>query len=385
MRRAAFGLLALLLLGASPARAEDAGAPVDAGAPEPEDAGVTADAGADAGAELAATCIEHVPEGAARPVVKEDFPHRGTSGYAAELRLNITHGKGETVLPEGFRIQADSDAARALAKAGFAIPDPSGGVAPAIRTAPAEGARALTTLVIPLVPLPEKPGRNPMVLPPLPIAISRANNELITVCTQRHTITVEDPIANVLGPKVKPNPPARPQREDWPLARNLAIGIPIGIAVALAAVWLHRWWQRRPKPVAPKPKIPPWVVALAELEQLRQSDLIADGKTGEYFDRVSDCVRRYLGGRYGFETIEEGYNGLETTTGEMLDLLRRVRPPIAELPRIKAFLDDCDLVKFARLEPTAEECVASLQRGEAIVRHTIPVMTPASPVVEANA
>ena len=57
------------------------------------------------GAAAAGTCVEHVPPGAKRPVISEEgSPPRGLSGYAAEASgLVVTHGKGETVLPEGFR------------------------------------------------------------------------------------------------------------------------------------------------------------------------------------------------------------------------------------------------------------------------------------------
>jgi hypothetical protein len=405
MRRARLLLIAvagvLVAVGASPAGAapRDAGAPdaaahadagaaasADAGAtaPDPADAGATDPGAADAGADTTATCVEHVPEGASRPVLHEDFPARGTSGYAAELRLSIAHGKGEVVLPEGFHLQSGSEAARALEKAGFVVPDPGGGVAPSIKVEVVDAAHAVTTVTIPLVLLPDKAGRVPMVLPPLPIAVGRANNEYITLCTRAHGITVEDPVGSELDPKVKPNPPPRPQREDWPLLRNLAVGVPLGVTLALCAVWLYAWWKRRPRVVPEAPRVPPWITALNELESLRRSDLLAEGRTGEYFDRVSDCVRLYLGGRYGFETTEAGYNGLETTTAEMLELLQRVRPPVAELPRIKEFLGDCDLVKFARLEPTQDICLEALGRGELIVRRTIPVMSPALPASPAG-
>jgi hypothetical protein len=401
MRRAPLVIAALATLAAGSAHAApdagaravdagvaaaDAGAVTDAGAAATDAGAAATDAGAaaaDGGVE-APTCQEHLPDGASRPTMREELAERGTSGYVAELKLIITHGRGETVLPEGFRFQASSEAAHALEKAGFTIPDPAGGAAPVIKIEPGEAGKSITTVVIPVVPLPEKGGRNQMTLPPLPIAIGRANNEYITLCTQPHSITVEDPIANVVDPKVKPSPPARPQRENWELARNLAWGIPIGVAASFAALAAVQWWRRRPKPAPEAPKIPPWITALRELEEVRDSNLLADGKTGEYFDRVSDAIRKYLGARYGFETLEQGYKGLETTTSEMLELLRRVRPPIGELPRIKAFLDDCDLVKFARLEPTREMCVEALGRGEAIVRKTIPVMTPAVPAEEAR-
>jgi hypothetical protein len=361
--------------GASDAGTNDAGAgdAGDAGADDAgtNDAGPADDAGAAAGSVVGA-CVEHVPPGVTRPMMTEELPQRGLSGYAVELRLVIAHGKGETVLPEGFHLRTDGEALKALEKAGFVIPDAEGGVAPKIVVSP--GSVAVTTITIPVVPLPPKPGRSMLELPPLPIAISRASNEYITLCTAPHQILIDDPIANELDPKVKPNPPGRKQLEDWPLARILAVAVPLGGALLLAGALLSRWWSRRPKVERARPKVPPWTTALEELERIRRSSLLEDGKRGEYFDRVSDALRRYLGGRYGFDTLPEGYVGLETTTGEMLALLKRVRPPIVELPRIKDFLDDCDLVKFARFTPSNEQCLDSLARCEAIVRRTIPVM-----------
>ena len=396
MKRAALAIA--ILLGALPAEARgkpDAGA-ADAGASDggSRDAGATdaasadagdtgeADAGAaDAGAGLPAvvgTCIEHVPQGAKRPSMSEDLPMRGLSGYAVELKLTIAHGKGERVLPEGFRLQGGSDAAKELEKAGFVIPDASGGVGPKITVTPRDASSAVTIITVPLVPLPPKPGRNLLEVPPLPIAIARANNEYVTICTRPHAIQIEDPIANELDPKVKPNPPGRAQREDWPLARNLAIGIPAALALAIAAALLDRWWRRQPKRIPEPPRIPPWVTALRDLDRIRRSSLLEEGKRGEHFDQVSEVLRTYLGARYGFETASQA-GGLETTTGEMLELLGRVRPPIVELSRIKEFLDDCDLVKFARFTPTSEHCLEALARGETIVQRTVPVMQLSSP------
>ncbi len=360
--------------GAADATAADASAADPASGLSVDGGAGAGDAGARTGSGAVPICVEHLPPGAARPVMTEHMPTRGVSGYATELRLVVAHGKGETVLPEGFHLQAASDAAKALEQAGFALPDPSGGVAPKISVSESTSGAAVTTITLPVVPLPPKGGRSELVLPPLPIAVARANNEYITICTAPHAIVVDDPIANELDPKVKPNPPARQQREDWPLARMLAVGVPIGGALALLGALLHRWWSRRPKLAPPAPKIPPWVTALEGLERVRRSDLLEQGKRGEHFDRVSDIIRRYLGARYGFDTLPEGYNGLETTTGEMLELLQRVRPPIAEMTRIKEFLDDCDLVKFARFTPDNTQCLETLARGEAIVRRTIPVM-----------
>ena len=93
--------------------------------------------------------------------------------------------------------------------------------------------------------------------------------------------------------------------------------------------------------------------------------------SAEHFDRVSDVVRRYLGDRYGFD-------GLESTTREMLGELRRTTPRIPVLDEIERFLRQADLVKFARLTPTEPECSTALNEAQLIVERTVPPATPAA-------
>ncbi|WP_437671845.1 hypothetical protein [Sorangium sp. So ce131] len=368
----AAALASLALACAAPALAQPAagGAPSSApaapdDAPPPPPALPAPAPTKERGAESAwASCTEHVPPGATRPQLTEVFPRNGFSGYAAPLEVTVAHGKGETVLPEGFKVQGDSDAARAIQQAGFVLPEADAGAGPTSETT-ATDTGATTKLIIPFVPLPKEPGRSLLRLPPVPIAVSRASGELVTVCTRPHEIVVEDPIANERDPKVKPNPPPRPQREEWVLAKQLAAGVALGVALGALLAWLIRRWLRRPRVVpAPPPKLP-WIAALEELEALRRSSLLSEGRTDEYFDRVSDCVRKYLGARYGFD-------GLETTSDEMRALLARVRPPVPVLPQIARFLADCDLVKFARLQPSEADCLEAIERGEVIVHRTTP-------------
>lgn len=310
------------------------------------------------------SCVAHVPAGATAPTLTERLPASGMSGYVVELSVDIAHGKGETVLPDAFRPQPKSEAAEALGDAGFTVPDPDGGAAPSVRTE-AGPTGATTHLSIPIVPLAPAPGKVSLVLPPLPVALARANGEIVTVCTAPHELVVEDPIGKLENPKVAPSPDPRPQREEWLAAKIGAVVALVVLALAAVGVWLFRRWRKQPRvaPAAP-PKLP-WVAAMDELAALRASPLLAEGKFDELFDRVSDCVRKYLGARYGFD-------GLETTTDEMRALLRRVRPNVPELGRIASFLADCDLVKFARRVPTRDECVELLDRGQAIVRFTTP-------------
>jgi hypothetical protein len=321
-----------------------------------------------------ASCAEHVPPGATKPVLKDQFPARATSGYATPLEVTVEHGKGETVLPQGFQVHSSGDAARALAEAGFVIPDADGGAGPTLGTTP-NASGAVTKITIPILVLPKEPGRHRMILPPVPIAIARASGELLTLCTEPHGVVVEDPTASTPDAKPRPNPAPRTQLEEWTLAKQLAIGASIGAVVAALAAFLLARWMKRPRPVPPPPPPrPPWEVAFEELFAVRYAGLAKEGRFAEHYDRVSDAVRKYLGGRYGFD-------GLETTTREMTSVLKRIEPPVVELATTLSFLDECDLVKFARFTPSDEDCTRILDRAEYIVRVTIPpqVATPPPP------
>jgi hypothetical protein len=321
-----------------------------------------------------ASCTEHIPPGATKPKLVDRFPERATSGYAASLEVTVDHGKGETVLPQGFQVQSAGEAAHALAEAGFILPDPDGGAGPTLSTTPTASG-AVTKVGIPVLVLPKTPGRNRMLLPPVPIAVARASGEVLTLCTEPHAVLVEDPTASTPDPKPRPNPSPRTQLEEWTLAKQLAIGAAVGAVLAALLAWLFVRWSRRPKPVPPPPPPrPPWEVAFEELFAIRYAGLAKDARFAEHYDRVSDAVRKYLGGRYGFD-------GLETTTREMTHVLKRIDPPVVELATILAFLDECDLVKFARFTPSEEDCTRALDRAEYIVRVTIPaqVATPPAP------
>lgn len=311
----------------------------------------------------AANCVERLPSGRSRPPMTERFPDRGTAGHVAELVVEIEHLPGERVLPGDLRIEASSIEAKRLEQAHFILPDG--------RSAPPglereEGDHPRTKLTVPVVPLPPEAGRHELVLPAVPIAMARASGEVFVLCTQEHTITVEDPLTNQPEAPPEPNPEPRRQLEVWEAAKQaFLIGV-VALVVGALLAWFFTWLRRRPRaaPPPPPPRVP-WEVAEEALHDLERSGLIAAGRFDEHFERVADVIREYLGRRYGFD-------GLECTSRETLRLLRAITPPILYLPQIKSFLQQADLVKFARLTPSPEECTDFLQRARTIVERTIP-------------
>lgn len=337
-------------------------------------------------------CVEQVPRGAQKPIVLDTFPTRGTSGWAATLAITVRHGKGEKVLPSGLDLSRAVEAKKVLKEAGFAIPEQDGGAGAQVWAEKEDPQKpgATTHLEMPLVLLPEKGGRNGLVLPRLPVAIARANGEIMTLCTQPHPILVDDPIANTPDPKPVGNPPAIPQREEWTALKKALLWGSLGLLVGAIVAWFVYKHVTKPKPAPPPPPPrPPWDVALEKLDETRHAGLLEKERYTDYFDRTSDAVRGYLGARFGFD-------GLESTTDEMLAALKKqegggfvrldatptdanVPAPGISLQEIARFLRECDLVKFANLTPSPEQCATAIEAGEKIVRSTMPVGKSAAP------
>ncbi len=312
----------------------------------------------------ARSCVEHIPEGKTRPEVIERFPQRGTSGHHAVLEVEVHHGLGERVLPGPLQIRADSDAVKGLEAIGFVVPNVEGPGRPRVMRRE-DGANVTTIVQLAFVPLPKEPGRHELSLPSLPIAMSRASGEVITLCTQPHDIVIEDPTTNEPNPKPKENPKPRRQMEFWEALRNAAYGGAAALTSGAFLFWLIRWYRRRPKPLPPPPPPrPPWEVAMEKFHDIRLARLIEQERYADHFDRVTHTLREYLGARFGFD-------GLESTTTEIMAHLRELPAASPVLDDVEHFLHESDLVRFADVDPTEAQCRGILDRSEQMVQKTI--------------
>ena len=147
------------------------------------------------------------------------------------------------------------------------------------------------------------------------------------------------------------------------------------IAAALAALALLTWallkYLRRPKPVkveAPKIVEPLHVRATRDLDALRMLDLPSKGQAREFYFRLSDIVRAYLGERYDFDA-------LECTSPELLTALRRTHTPGLSTAELSTFVNDSDMAKYAKDVPDADRCKASLEFAYKMVRSTTAAFT----------
>lgn len=305
-------------------------------------------------------------EEAARPPIQESFPDRGTAGHVAMLRVKVTHGKGETLLPRGVQLDGDSAGVKALLALGFGVPAASGGDGGASASVVREetGDSAVSTLLLPLVLLPKEAGTVQAELPELPLSLVQASGQVVTVCSAVHSITIVDPTANTPEAKPRDNPGPLRQREHWQaLETTLWVLLGALICAGLGAVG-YRAYTRRPKPVAPPPPPrPAWERALDALHAI-ETDARSDAPE-HTIDRVTDVLRTYLGHTYAFD-------GLESTTEEVLEALR-ARGAIHDIRvDVARVLQESDLVKFASEQPPEGAALETLRSARKLVRRTMP-------------
>lgn len=352
------GLVVLLL--SAEASAQDAGAQlaIDAGA-QPV---------ADAGAEPADGAVS-APE----PEREEPLPEANRP----RLRVEVTPREG---VMTGDLVHV---AIRADALLGDDVTVPQQTFAPfeahakRARVEPSRDGRQTYVFDIDLLAL--EPGEH--TLPALRLRVVTADGTVGSVTTAPVPVRVRSVLGN--EPDAQPKPATQPvvvMQDDYTLAWALgALGV---VLLTVLLTWLVvRWWSRRAKAaVPPPPPRPPWDVALEKLDAVRREtrQLLSDGRERELVDCTSDALREYLGGRYGFD-------GLESTTDEVLSRLKTADVRGVSREEIAALLGDSDLVKFAKAVPDEAQCDAILAGAYRVVRATASSGAPGPGVAQPSA
>jgi hypothetical protein len=147
------------------------------------------------------------------------------------------------------------------------------------------------------------------------------------------------------------------------------------LAVAALAYWAWRRWQQKRALVPPVPVIPPHVRARQKLEEA----LALIGQPKPFCILVSDTARLYLEERFNFRAPER-------TTEEFLYELQATDLLVAgQKDSLGEFLRRCDLVKFAKYEPSEVELRDLHGSAVRLVEETEPAPVPAaSPALHAT-
>ena len=139
----------------------------------------------------------------------------------------------------------------------------------------------------------------------------------------------------------------------------------VGLAIAGIVYLFFRFKKAPQAPVAPPPPpIPAWELAYKQLETLQRENLLDRGLFKEFFTRVADIARLYMENRFNIHAPH-------MTTEEFMYYLG-VSGHLNEPQKValKEFLNSCDMVKFAKYDPTIKEAGHNFDLAKKLVDET---------------
>jgi hypothetical protein len=166
-------------------------------------------------------------------------------------------------------------------------------------------------------------------------------------------------VHTTLSPESQPSPP--PEIEELPRPEAdptwlLIAEVGAGLALLFVLVWWFLW-RRRALPLY----VPPEQTAMQELSRLQEDLPALHRDSSQFHTRLANVVRTYLEARFQVpaprQTSEEYWKALTQSnilSAEQLDLLGD-------------FLRRCELPKFAPIQPSWDECLATLMLARAFI------------------
>lgn len=120
------------------------------------------------------------------------------------------------------------------------------------------------------------------------------------------------------------------------------------VIIGLLIFSYFKWFRYGKMPLRPQRKqIPPYVLAVRQLDALREKKLWQKGADKEYYTRLTDILRIYLYGRFGI-------NAMEMTSEQIREAIAQCDMISDEAALVNDVLSEADFVKFAKARPSAD-------------------------------
>ncbi len=136
------------------------------------------------------------------------------------------------------------------------------------------------------------------------------------------------------------------------------------LGAALIIFLIKGVFRKKEKVIPPPPPRPAHEIAYEELEKIKNDKLPARGMIKEYYSRVSNAARHYLENRFGLRAPEQ------TTEEFLYDMASTNHLTVPQQDLVGEFLNECDLVKFARYGPTENEIERAYNAAVKLVDET---------------
>jgi len=126
-----------------------------------------------------------------------------------------------------------------------------------------------------------------------------------------------------------------------------------------------KYWKRKQELIVQKKeeKLLSHQLALRKLEQLEKEELWQKGFLKDYHSKITDIIREYFEKQFDLPALER-------TTTESLKLLSKHSQGVKVLDITSQFLNNADLVKFAKYAPLEIVNVEMMSQARSIVKKT---------------
>jgi hypothetical protein len=202
-----------------------------------------------------------------------------------------------------------------------------------------------------------------VVVPAIEVTYLGPGGDVRQTRTQPIPVKIASLIANEPEPALKENaPPVTVWKRDLTLVYIVGGLLTAGLGALITWLLVRKLRHRVVVRPGPPPR-PAHEIALERLDRLGAYGFLENADNRPFYFAVSEVIRDYLGARYGFDS-------LELTTDELMAELRRRASRSIALDEIERWLSACDLVKFAKVSPTANEARGTLETAIRIVEST---------------
>jgi len=203
-----------------------------------------------------------------------------------------------------------------------------------------------------------------VTIPPIAVRykIKGNNEDKVTfsnpVTFNVHTIAIEQQadIKDVKEPLTIPL--------DW---KFILLIVLIVLVILVAAYYIYQRYKKKKANLPVKKKIiriPAHVRAMTALNNLENEKLWQKGAVKDYHSKITEIIRSYFEERFSLPA-------LELTTAEQMQQLKRVHAAENILNITNEFLNNADLVKFAKFQPLPSVNETMMNQAKEIVTNTI--------------
>ncbi len=204
-----------------------------------------------------------------------------------------------------------------------------------------------------------------VVIPPIPITYFIGNS------SEPQTVNTNEVEIFIHTLPVNPQADIKDVKEPLRISIDWFFWLMVIIIILLLSLLAYFLYKKFKKPVEESreirrvPPMPYHRVALKALDNLKAKKLWQQGKVKEFHSELTGIIRKYFEDRYHF-------NSLEMTSAETMKVINRVMDNQKMIDTTNKFLNNADMVKFAKFVPLPTVNEEMMKQAYEIVLKTKP-------------